>query len=99
MTNLAARETFLMPHVNLCFNFLSFKDSTLASGASLTPRALDAAGLSSIHRRGVVVEFFVAIFAIDLLIMNKDLKLAKNLIINKLKFPSQLPYLLEAACK
>lgn len=76
MTNLAARETFLMPHVNLCFHFLCFKDFTLASWASLTPLALDAAGLSSIHLQGVV-EFFVAIFAIDLLIMNEDLKLER----------------------
>ena len=64
-----------MPHVNPSFHLLRFKDFTLASWASLGPLPLDGAGLSSVRRLGVVVELFVAIFAKDFLIMNKDLKL------------------------
>ena len=62
--------------MDLGLHLFSFKDFTLASWASLIPLPLDAAGLSSIHHRSLVA-FFVAIFAIDLLIMNKDLKLER----------------------
>ena len=62
--------------MDLGFHLFRLKDFTLASRASLIPLPLDAAGLSSIHHRGVVA-FLVAIFAIDLLIMNKDLKLER----------------------
>ena len=65
-----------MPHVDLGLHLFRFKDFALASWASLIPLPLDGAGLSSIHHRGFVA-FFVAIFAIDLLIMNKDLKLER----------------------
>ena len=75
-TNLAAGKTFLMPHVSLGFHLLRFKDFTLASRASLIPLPLDATGLISIQHRGVVA-FFVAILAIHLLIMYKDLKLER----------------------
>ena len=62
--------------MDLGFHLFRFKHFTLASWASLIPLPLDAAGLSPIHHR-CCVAFFVAIFAIDLLIMNKDLKLER----------------------
>ena len=65
-----------MPNVDLGFHHFRFENFALASWASLIPLPPDAAGLGSIHHRGVVA-FFVAIFAIDLFIMNKDLKLER----------------------